>query len=253
MEDFCILDKGGWRMKITYIYHSCFVVELENDILVFDYYKGKLPQLDPSKRIFVFSSHKHYDHFNKEILQLFDAYKDVRYILSDDIKTNGEYIAQGISNENYDKILYIGPDNVTTIAPGFTIRTLTSTDEGVAFYLDINGKIIYHAGDLNWWTWIGETIEEYTDMTNRFKNEIMKLEGNNIDVAFLPLDPRQEDRFCWGFDYFMKHTNTQHAFPMHFQEEPSVIEKLKGMEIATEYKDRIMSVEKEGKEYLLTL
>lgn len=96
-------------------------------------------------------------------------------------------------------------------------------------------------------------MEEYTDMTNRFKNEIKKLEGKNIDVAFLPLDPRQEDRFCWGFDYFMKHTNTKHAFPMHFWEDPSVIDKLKSMEIANEYKDRIMNVGKEGEEFLLTL
>ena len=241
-------------MKITYIYHSCFVVELENDILIFDYYKGKLPQFDTSKRIFVFSSHKHYDHFSKEIFQIFDSYKEVSYILSDDIKINEEYmVTQDVTKENYDKIVYISPNKTLTIAPGVSITTLTSTDEGVAFYLDINGNIIYHAGDLNWWTWIGETMEEYTDMTNRFKNEIKKLEGKNIDVAFLPLDPRQEDRFCWGFDYFMKHTNTKYAFPMHFWEDPSVIDKLKSMEIANEYKDRIMNVGKEGEEFLLTL
>ena len=26
-------------MKITYIYHSCYVVEFEDKVLIFDYYK----------------------------------------------------------------------------------------------------------------------------------------------------------------------------------------------------------------------
>ena len=38
---------------------------------------------------------------------------------------------------------------------------------------------------------------------------------------------------------------------MHFWEKPSVIDQLKGMEIAKEYKDRIMNVDKEGKEFLI--
>ena len=31
------------------------------------------------------------------------------------------------------------------------IRTLHSTDFGVAFLVRFHGKWIYHAGDLNWW------------------------------------------------------------------------------------------------------
>ncbi len=36
---------------------------------------------------------------------------------------------------------------------GAEIRTLRSTDEGVAFVVHYAGKTIYHAGDLNWWHW----------------------------------------------------------------------------------------------------
>lgn len=239
-------------MKVTYIYHSCFVVELDSYILIFDYFKGELPKFDSSKRIFVFSSHKHYDHFNKEIFQIMEPYKDVTYILSKDLKMNEKYMEkQGIPQEDYDKIHYVGKNETISIDSLITLTTLTSTDEGVAFYLDISGTVIYHAGDLNWWSWAGETKEEYEDMTKRFKDEIKKLEGKKIKVAFLPLDPRQEDRFWWGFDYFMKLTDTTYAFPMHFWEKPSVIDQLKGMEIAKEYKDRIMNVDKEGKEFLI--
>lgn len=50
-------------MKVTYIHHSCFVVEIEDCIFVFDYYKGELPEFDKNKRIFFFVSHSHGDHF----------------------------------------------------------------------------------------------------------------------------------------------------------------------------------------------
>lgn len=240
-------------MKVRYIYHSCFVVEYDAYIFIFDYFKGTLPKFDSSKRIFVFSSHKHYDHFNKEIFKMMEPYKDVTYFLSKDIKMNEKYMKkQGIPEDCSDKIHYVGKNETIVIDSSVTLATLTSTDEGVAFYLDIAGTIIYHAGDLNWWSWNGETKEEYEDMTNRFQKEIKKLEGKKIHVAFLPLDPRQEDRFWWGFDYFMKSTDTIYAFPMHLWEKPFVIDKLKSMEISKDYKDRIMNVGKEGEEFLIS-
>lgn len=237
-------------MKITYIYHSCFSLELEDTIFLFDYYKGNLPNFDTNKKIYVFSSHKHYDHFNKDIFTLMKDYTNVSYILSSDIKMNEKYMDRvGLPEECRDKIQYLNKNQTYELSPTITVSTLTSTDEGVAFLIDYCGQLIYYAGDLNWWTWIGETQEEYEDMTRRFQNEINKLEGKKIVAAFLPLDPRQEDRFWWGFDYYMKKTDTLHAFPMHFWENPSVIEKLKNMDAAAEYKDRIEMVLKEGDVY----
>mgnify|MGYP000509052087 CR=1 FL=1 len=38
-------------MKITYISHSGFAVELENhNFFLFDYYKGEIPKFDPEKK-----------------------------------------------------------------------------------------------------------------------------------------------------------------------------------------------------------
>lgn len=34
------------KVKVTYIEHSCFSVELDNSILLFDYYKGEIPDFD---------------------------------------------------------------------------------------------------------------------------------------------------------------------------------------------------------------
>lgn len=239
-------------MKITYIYHSCFTVEVNDIVFIFDYYKKDLPKFDITKKIFVFSSHKHQDHFNQEIFQKMEGYDNVRFILSKDIKMNETYMEKiNLPVKFRNKIQYAGKNETIDMGEGILIETLTSTDEGVAFLIYINDLCIYHAGDLNWWTWIGESEEEYKDMTFRYQREIGKLKNKKIDVAFLPLDGRQEERFYLGFDYFMRNTNTLHAFPMHFWEDTSVITKLKAMDCAKEYKDNIIEVATEGQSFLI--
>ena len=57
-------------MKITYIHHSSFCVELENSILLFDYFKGELPEFNKDKKLYVFASHFHQDHFDKCIFEI---------------------------------------------------------------------------------------------------------------------------------------------------------------------------------------
>ena len=55
-------------MKVTYIYHSSFAVELEKSMLIFDYYgKGDLPERPAGKQVYFLNSHSHPDHFSKTI------------------------------------------------------------------------------------------------------------------------------------------------------------------------------------------
>ena len=49
-------------MKVTFILHSCYHVELEGCCLLFDYYEGEVPESD--KPLYVFASHSHEDHFS---------------------------------------------------------------------------------------------------------------------------------------------------------------------------------------------
>ena len=57
-------------IKVTYLDHSGFLVELEDAYFLFDYYKGRLPQIDLEKKMFVFVSHVHHDHYRKDIFNL---------------------------------------------------------------------------------------------------------------------------------------------------------------------------------------
>ena len=74
-------------MKITYLYNSGFIVELEKHILLFDYFKGKLPKLDPNKALYVFVSHLHYDHYNPVIYDL--DHPNITYIIDHEIDNKG--------------------------------------------------------------------------------------------------------------------------------------------------------------------
>ena len=218
-------------MKVTYLRHSGFVVEYAELVLIFDYYKGTLPDFSADKKIYVFVSHRHHDHFQKTIFEWKERYPDIKYILSDDIEEKGP---EGCT-------CYIGPREKITV-DDLGIQTFRSTDEGVAFLIEGKGKVLYHAGDLNWWHWEEES-EAYNLMMKRmFQTEIRKIEGERIDVAFVPLDPRQGEQYYWGLDYFMKHTDTRCIFPMHMWEDYDIYERLMENPAAEEYKNRVMHV-----------
>ena len=72
---------------VTYIEHSCFLVETAKCYLLFDYYCGEvsLPALDPAKPLLLFNSHAHPDHFSKEIFTLHERYPRSFFVLSADI------------------------------------------------------------------------------------------------------------------------------------------------------------------------
>ena len=183
-------------MRVTYIGHSGFSVELESHILLFDYYEGTMPEFDPAKKLLVFASHSHPDHFNREILKLADVYPDVEYIFPKDIR-----IAKKEQRES--EHFMRKRDEITV---GDTkVKSLRSTDEGVAFLVRCEDRIIYHAGDLNWWHWEEEDDAYNRMMRGDYQKEIETLAGEKIDLAFVVLDPRQEEQFYWGFDWYMRH------------------------------------------------
>lgn len=208
-------------MKVTYIEHSGFFLETSDADFLFDYYKGEIPMRRKEKPLFVFVSHKHHDHYNPEIFELIKMYPKTKYILSKDVPVRREilkYQAQGICLEDY--IIRAAKNTVQTfLVPGgsaLTVETLKSTDEGVAFFLEYNGKTIYHAGDLNLWVWEEESEEYNRNMTRAYYKELEKLKGREIDAAFVPLDPRQEKDAFGGMESFLEYTKSRWVFPMHF-------------------------------------
>lgn len=222
-------------MKITYLYHSGFLVETATCTYIFDYYRGALPTLDAGKPVLVLCSHSHSDHYNRKIFSLLNACPGLQItaVLSDDISAGTVPVsvphvrlAPGES--------YILPCNVR-------VKTLRSTDAGVAFLITDPEGILYHAGDLNDWVWAGESDASNREMTASYRREIDKLHDTLVDVAFLPLDPRQEEDYDRGILYFLQNVRTKKVYPMHYWEKPEIIKRF--LDTHPEYKDIVRMTE----------
>ena len=238
-------------MKITYLYHSGFAVELQTHVLVFDYYKGKLPKWDGEKSILFFASHKHHDHFDFTVFDLGSQYEKHHYFFSSDIKLTDKYLERnGVSPSVKEVITNIGK-NRTLEWEDVTIETLRSTDEGVAFIVTVEGKTFYHAGDLNWWHWEGEAASWNLQMEKDYKKEIGLIKGRHFDAAFVPLDPRLEKAYDYGMKEFLVNTDAAVVFPMHMWDKYEVISRFRKSEAGKPYADRIMEIRAPGQEFVL--
>lgn len=238
-------------MKITYIYHSGFAVELNTCVLLFDYYMGELPQWEKDKPIYVFASHKHRDHFSLKVFDLIGQYENVHFFLGTDIKLSEKYLERKQIPVSVRNRITNAGKNKKLLFDKIEIQTLRSTDAGVAFIVRAEGKCIYHAGDLNWWHWEGEPFPFNENMEKNYKKEIDSIKGMHFDAAFVPLDPRLEAAFGLGMDYFLENTEADHVFPMHMWEEYGYIAKYKQTAIGNRYRDRIMEIRETGQEYEL--
>ena len=193
-------------MQVTHIFHSGFLVELSHTLLLFDYWQGILPQLAPDKPLFVFVSHRHHDHYSREIWRLAEHHPKVWYVVDSGVPLPPSC-----------------PQNLLVVQPrqqynwqGIQIETIRSTDEGCAFLVQAEDRAVYHAGDLNWWHWEGEPEADDAWHDQAFHEELDRIRGRRFDLAFLPLDPRQEANAWWGVVDFLQACPCDHVFPMHY-------------------------------------
>lgn len=234
-------------MKITFLYHSAFLVELDTCTLLFDWYKGTVPDYDRSRPLYVFNSHHHGDHYSPDIFTALGM-DNVWYILGSSIRLSAKRkAALGIVEE---QVYRLGAGRTLTLGP-LRIQTLPSTDEGVAFLVEAEGRTLFHAGDLNWWHWEGEPAPWNQNMERDFKAAAAQLQGRTLDAAFLVLDPRQEDAYWWGFDWMMRTFQAKAAFPMHSWEDFPIIQRLKRRPESRPYRDSIQEIYYNGQSFTL--
>lgn len=254
-------------MKITYIHHSAFLAELEHVYLLFDYTEGELPALKSEKPLFVFASHRHGDHYSPVIFDRIKEHERTRYVLSNDIwrkrlpqtllasvdsmkhGERAEYRLVDGSVRKMPEILGEEASGNGEEASKIIITTYKSTDEGVAFLIETEGKALYHAGDLNNWRWDGEPENWNASMAKKYSAQIDKMAGTCVDAAFLPLDPRQEEYFYLGMDEYLRKVDAKHVFPMHCWGDFSVIGRLKAMACSEGYRDRIIDITRDGESW----
>ncbi len=224
-------------MKVTFILHSGYFVELDSCCLLFDYYQGEIPR--SQKPLYVFASHHHEDHFSPEVFKEARPGRQVHFILSSDI------FQSRVPEELREAALFVKPYETYELE-GLRLATLKSTDDGVAFLIECEGRRFYHAGDLNCWVWEGAPKWQNDQMKEAYKNELKLLEGKAIDVAFVPLDPRQDADFDLGMRYFFEAAGAEHVFPMHMWGDYTVVPLFKSTPTYREYAPRVMDVKEPG-------
>ncbi len=208
-------------MKIRYLHQSGFALEMGNVLLVFDCWK--FPQagqqeggrgylckkdLEGYERVYIFVSHIHGDHFNRRIFEWAD--ERVVYVLDRAVPAPPGICAKKLSS---GESLYEGDMRVVAHP---------STDLGVSFQVELYGKTIFHAGDLNCWHWAGEnTPEEEREAREAFTQALLQIKPQmpRADVAFFPVDPRLGTLMDDGVQEFLHEISVGLLVPMHFGDE----------------------------------
>ncbi len=221
------------------------MVELDENVFIFDYFKDNCKknryrdcgQLKPEdmpkdKNVYIFVSHGHCDHYDKEVFTL--NADNVNYIFYKEIKAKDE-----------NKYIYYMDAYETLDIGNISIKTYGSTDEGVSFLVSAESRTIFHAGDLNWWHWAGETAQEKEYAKKIFFSEIEKITERNIDVVFFPVDPRLEQGYYMGGEVFIEKIQPKVFIPMHFQDTYTVTDKFKKY-MSGRYETEILTIRERG-------
>jgi ankyrin repeat protein/L-ascorbate metabolism protein UlaG (beta-lactamase superfamily) len=165
--------------RVWYLGHSGWAIETPNHILVFDYmYPQRAPD-QPSllngcidaaalanKRVTVFASHEHADHYNANILQWRDQIPRITYVMG--------FQPQGATGYEY-----IAPHETRTF-DGVKVTTIPANDSGEGFLVEVDGLVFLHAGDHACRT---------RDLSGNYTPEIQFLQQRGVrpDIAMLPV------------------------------------------------------------------
>lgn len=211
--------------ELTYIFHSCFVLETERCILVFDYWTDPQDTMsrftDPSgaKPVYVFASHFHEDHFSRDIFRWRNdnPFTTYTYILSKDILKH-----RRARREEADVWLAKGgswqDDLIKVTATG-------SNDSGVSWVVEVDGSRVFHAGDLcNWYArFLTEPITDPVDVDpvaeeKRFLGELKDIRKltDRFDLVMFPVDGRIGNGYTLGARQWIERFKTGLFVPMHF-------------------------------------
>lgn len=215
-------------MTLTYLFHSGFVLETERAILIFDYWMDPAHVISSffqhGKPLYVFASHFHEDHFNPEILDWKNQCEHTTYILSKDILRH-KRAEREVADVWMVKGSVYNDDNITVYATG-------SNDSGVSWIVDVEGRRIFHAGDLNNWyarfltdDYKGGSIfsREFGEVNplqqeKLFLGELKDVRkiADSFDVVMFPIDARIGNGYTRGARQFIERFRVGMFVPMHF-------------------------------------
>jgi L-ascorbate metabolism protein UlaG (beta-lactamase superfamily) len=119
------------------------------------------------RRLVVFITHSHPDHYSPSVLGWSVEHPDIQYVAGWPLPSQGQKVRAMSPHEDWS-------------SGGMRVRTTGSTDEGVGFLVEVDGITIFHAGDHALWS---------DESAEAFAAEIqwLKKQGASIDLAFFPI------------------------------------------------------------------
>lgn len=216
-------------MKVTCLGHSGFAIESDDATLVFDYYideHGLLPPiLERATRVYAFVSHSHRDHLNYDIFQWNSQYPVERYVIANECRRK---LGRSLDLTAYP-FTFIHHDE-DYCDSHIHVHAFNSTDVGVCFMVDIDGRRIFHAGDYNCWHFEQEQGEQGKKKALGDFNVILRAiekyvknpsehsgfySGEGVDLAMFPVIPNIGGDFALGARLYLEAIPTAHFIPMH--------------------------------------
>ncbi len=166
---------------IWYLGHSGWAVKTREHLLVFDYggsFLGGPPdrpalcngRIEPAElrgqRVTVFVTHEHADHFDPGIFAWSERLPGIRYVL-------------GFRPDSAPPCEFMGPRETRTV-DGMRVTTIRANDTGVGFVVEVDGLVLFHAGD---------HANRHRDLSGDYTPEIefLRERGLKPDIAFLPI------------------------------------------------------------------
>ncbi len=240
-------------MTITYIYHSCYLIEFQELSLLFDFYKD-VPRsdgkewikdylLNKDEDLYIFCSHSHSDHFNPEILSWRKNKKNIKYLFSEELLQSKKALPE-------DALFLKKEESFRDHR--IKVKAYGSTDAGCSFLISCEDKLFFHAGDLNNWHWKEEVnAEEALTYENNFlcELELLSEKSEDLYVAMFPLDPRLGNDFMRGGEQFVSRIKTEYFLPMHFGENFNLVNMFAG--IASKYNCNYLPINHHGQSFNL--
>jgi ankyrin repeat protein len=172
-------DLKNGEAVVHYLNHSGYAIETSKHILVFDYahyysppdnislLNGRINSDElRSKKMIVFTSHEHGDHYDTVIWKWNTPKNNIQYVMG--FKPDVKY-----------PYIYVGPREEKNIE-GVRINAIKSSDAGVGFLVEADGIVVYHPGD---------HVNKSPGIAEDFKSEIDYLAGlkKKVDIAYLPV------------------------------------------------------------------
>jgi len=197
---------------IWYLKHSGWALKTKSALLIFDYWDNDTP---PDEKLlanghilpeeikdiptYVFVTHEHGDHFDRQILDWRNEIPGITYVF-------------GFEAPDVEGIINLAPRTQQKIGP-LTVTTIRSNDAGVGFAVEIDGLTVFHAGDHS------NNVLEMKD--NDFFPEIDFLaeKGIHPDISFFlnmyGCGSSNPEAFQKGIFYAVDRLQIKSVLPMH--------------------------------------